>query len=80
MPALQLKKLSLIVVLLKRLFRQEGAVPEFYYREGQYPEQVGQPAVLGLPTCNLRPCAACIMVPLQAGPFSSACARPEFAS
>jgi hypothetical protein len=36
----QIKKLSLIVVLLKRLFRREGAVPEFYYRDGQYPEQV----------------------------------------
>ena len=37
---MQIKKLSLIVVLLKRLFRQEGAVPEFRYRDGQYPEQV----------------------------------------
>ena len=37
---MQIKKLSLLKVFWKKLLRQEGARPEFYYRDGQYPEQV----------------------------------------
>lgn len=37
----QLKKLSLVPVLLAKLFRKEGVRPQFTFKEGQMPEQIG---------------------------------------
>ncbi|BDA46321.1 probable protein TIC 62, chloroplastic at C-terminar half [Coccomyxa sp. Obi] len=36
----QIKPLSLLTVFWKKLLRQEGARPEFSFKEGQFPEQI----------------------------------------
>lgn len=39
----QIKPLSLIPVMLAKLFKQEGVRPQFKWKEGQMPEQVRGP-------------------------------------